>query len=125
MASRASNFSKMDLAELLQLRDELETALNGKIAMERRELELKMAELAALETKRSSTVKSPLNKPKTRVRGSKSPGKRKPHPSKGKKAKPLYKGPNGETWAGRGLAPRWLTDLEKNGKKRDQFLIKK
>ena len=125
MASRASTFSEMELSELLQLRDEIETALNGKIAMERRELELKMAELAALERKRSNTVKSPLNGSKARVRDSKSSGKRKPHPSKGKKAKPLYKGPNGETWAGRGLAPRWLTDLEKTGKKRNQFLIKK
>ena len=47
MAKRGLNFSKMDLAELLQLRDEIETALDGKIAMERQELQSKMAELAA------------------------------------------------------------------------------
>ena len=56
MAKAALNFSKMDLAELLQLRDEIETALNGKIAMEREELQSKMAELTALERKRSKTV---------------------------------------------------------------------
>ena len=35
------------------------------------------------------------------------------------------RGPGGETWAGRGLTPRWLVDLEKKGKKREQFLIAK
>ena len=24
---------------------------------------------------------------------------------------PKYKGPNGETWSGRGAPPKWLTDL--------------
>jgi len=118
MAKPALNFSKMDLAELLQLRDEIETALSGKIAMERKDLQSKMAELATLERKRSKTVGG----------GNRKPGaarKRKPHPLKGKKAKPLYRGPKGETWAGRGLAPGWLTDLEKKGKKREEFLIKK
>jgi DNA-binding protein H-NS len=47
----------------------------------------------------------------------------KAHPLKGQKAAPKYRGPNGETWAGRGLAPRWLTALEKKGKKRESFFI--
>jgi DNA-binding protein H-NS len=119
MAKRAMNFSKMDLAELVQLRDEIETALNGKIAMERQELRSKMTELAALERKRSKTGGSGrAPKPGTASKG-------KPHPLKGKKAKPKYRSPKGETWAGRGLAPKWLTDLEKKGKKREQFLIEK
>ena len=49
---------------------------------------------------------------------------RRAHPLKGKKAAAKYRGPNGETWAGRGLAPRWLSELEAKGKKRDSFLIK-
>jgi DNA-binding protein H-NS len=120
MAKRALNFSKMDLAELLQLRDEIETALDGKIAMERQELQSKMAELAALERKRERTV-SQVGKPNSAAAGRKP----KPHPLKGQKAKPKYRGPNGETWAGRGMAPKWLADLEKKGKKREQFLIEK
>lgn len=123
MAKRGLNFSKMDLAELLQLRDEIETALDGKIAMERQELQSKMAELAALERKRARTV-SQVGKPKTR-KAAAAGRKPKPHPLKGQKAKPKYRGPNGETWAGRGIAPKWLADLEKKGKKREQFLIEK
>ena len=123
MAKRGLNFSKMDLAELLQLRDEIETALDGKIAMERQELQSKMADLAALERKRTRTV-SQVGKPNNR-KGAAAGRKPKPHPLKGQKAKPKYRGPDGETWAGRGMAPKWLTDLEKKGKKREQFLIQK
>jgi DNA-binding protein H-NS len=123
MAKRGLNFSKMDLAELLQLRDEIQTALDGKIAMERQELQSKMAELAALERKRARTV-SQVGKPNNR-KGAAAGRKPKPHPLKGQKAKPKYRGPNGETWAGRGMAPKWLADLEKKGKKREQYLIEK
>lgn len=34
-----------------------------------------------------------------------------------------YRGPNGESWSGRGKAPNWLTSLEASGRKRDEFLV--
>ena len=34
-----------------------------------------------------------------------------------------YRGPNGETWSGRGRAPTWLTVLEAEGRQRSEFLI--
>ena len=34
-----------------------------------------------------------------------------------------YRGPNGETWTGRGLMPKWLSALVAEGKSRDDFLI--
>ena len=42
---------------------------------------------------------------------------------KGKKVPPKYRGPSGETWAGRGARPRWLVAAIKGGKKLDDFLI--
>ena len=37
---------------------------------------------------------------------------------------PKYRHPKtGETWSGRGKAPRWLTAAEADGAKRDSFLI--
>ena len=42
---------------------------------------------------------------------------------KGKKVPPKYRSPSGETWAGRGVKPRWLVAAMKRGKKLDQFLI--
>jgi hypothetical protein len=44
---------------------------------------------------------------------------------KGKKVAPKYRGPGGETWAGRGATPRWLVAALKGGKKREDFLIEK
>ena len=44
---------------------------------------------------------------------------------KGRKVPPKYRGPSGETWAGRGPKPRWLVAVIKGGKKLDDFLINK
>src|SRR5215813_8511970 len=44
---------------------------------------------------------------------------------KGRKVPPKYRGPSGETWAGRGARPRWLVAVIKGGKKLDDFLIEK
>jgi len=45
---------------------------------------------------------------------------------KGKKVAPKYRGPDGETWAGRGAMPRWLKAATKGtGKKIEDFLIDK
>lgn len=35
-----------------------------------------------------------------------------------------YRGPNGETWSGRGLTPRWLTALVAQGQTKEAFAIK-
>src|SRR5262249_33636329 len=43
---------------------------------------------------------------------------------KGIKVPPKYRGPSGETWAGRGARPRWLVAAMKRGKKLE-FLIDK
>jgi DNA-binding protein H-NS len=44
---------------------------------------------------------------------------------KGRKVAPKYRGPSGETWAGRGAKPKWLVAAIKGGKKLDDFLIDK
>lgn len=41
-----------------------------------------------------------------------------------KQAAAKFRGPNGETWSGRGLMPRWLTALVTQGHSRDEFAIK-
>lgn len=55
------------------------------------------------------------------------PGKRARVASAAKKATvavaPKYRGPNGETWTGRGLMPRWLAALEAQGQAKESFLI--
>jgi DNA-binding protein H-NS len=44
---------------------------------------------------------------------------------RGRKVPPKYRGPSGETWAGRGARPRWVVAAIKSGKKLDDFLIDK
>lgn len=34
-----------------------------------------------------------------------------------------FKGPNGETWSGRGLTPRWLVTLVAQGQPKESFVI--
>jgi DNA-binding protein H-NS len=38
---------------------------------------------------------------------------------------PKYRGPGGETWAGRGATPRWLAALLKEGHSIEKFAIAK
>lgn len=49
---------------------------------------------------------------------------RKPSGQKGAKAAAKYRGPNGETWSGRGLTPRWLAALVAQGRAKEDFAIK-
>jgi DNA-binding protein H-NS len=34
-----------------------------------------------------------------------------------------FRGPNGETWSGRGRMPKWLSAMEAEGRKREEFRI--
>jgi DNA-binding protein H-NS len=49
---------------------------------------------------------------------------RRPSKLRGKKAAVKYRDKKGNTWAGRGLAPKWIREAEKAGQKRDKFLVK-
>ena len=35
-----------------------------------------------------------------------------------------YRGPNGESWSGRGLTPKWLAALTAQGQSKEEFAIK-
>lgn len=110
--------SSMSLAELGQLREDVDTAISDRVAAERRELQSKLTALDAFNG--AMPARRPSTKPVSSQRKRKA---KKVHPLKGKKAAVKYRGPNGEIWSGRGLAPRWLAALEKKGKKRDSFLV--
>ena len=60
-------------------------------------------------------------------RKAKAAGVKTAKPAKAKKATSAvaakYKGPNGETWSGRGLTPKWLASLVSAGGTKEQYLI--
>jgi DNA-binding protein H-NS len=99
-----ANLKNMDVDGLLALRGDVEDALKERA----RDLERQIALLDGGEVKRRGR---PPGKP---VRTS---------AMKGVKVAPKYRGPNGETWAGRGATPRWLKALVKEGHSVEEFLI--
>lgn len=70
--------------------------------------------------KRLNEIRTELEKHLTLISGKPS----KQSTLRGIKIKPKYKGPNGETWSGRGEKPKWLKqELENSRKKLEDFLI--
>ena len=93
----------MNVDALLTLRDEIDKRLGEK----RSELEKQLSRLGA--------------EGGTSSRG----GGDRRSAMKGRKVPPKYRGPGGETWAGRGARPRWLAALLKQGRKIEDFAIDK
>jgi DNA-binding protein H-NS len=96
------NLTSMSVDALLQLRDEITSTLSRRAG----DLKRQLARLGDWGSSggRTTTRKTSL---------------------KGRKVAPKYRGPNGETWAGRGARPRWLQEAMKSGAKPDDFLIAK
>ena len=92
----------MPIAKLQDLKTQIEAAITAKVSERRRELETELAKLAQFGG-----------------RGGKGRGG-----ARGAVA-PKYRNPENpaETWAGRGLKPRWLTAALKGGKKIQDFAI--
>ena len=101
------NLRGMGVDALLSLRAEIDKKLGEK----RSELEQQLSRLG---------VESEGGQARGRGWGS---GRR--SAMKGRKVAPKFRGPGGETWAGRGARPRWLTALIKEGRKIDEFAINK
>jgi DNA-binding protein H-NS len=99
---RRTNLSAMSIDALVKLREDINKILDRKANELRSQL---------------SMLDGGAAQPKGSLRGRGS--------LKGKKVPPKYRGPSGETWAGRGVKPRWLVAAIKRGKKLDDFLIKK
>jgi DNA-binding protein H-NS len=94
---RTANLKQLSVDALLELRGSVDDAL--------------------------SAAKESLQAQLARLGIGKVPDQRRRHSLKGRKAAPKYRGPRGETWAGRGVRPRWLTALVKEGHKIEEFSI--
>lgn len=69
-----------------------------------------------------SGAKSKSAKPNVRMSGK--PSTRDKKKGNGISVAPKFKGPNGEMWTGRGLTPRWLSELIAKGQSKEDFAIK-
>jgi DNA-binding protein H-NS len=102
---RAADLKNMDVDELLALRGDVDNALKEQA----RDLERQIALLGG-----GGEVKRRGRPPLKVGRGS---------ALKGRTVPPKYRGPGGETWAGRGATPLWLKALVKEGHSVEDFLI--
>jgi DNA-binding protein H-NS len=93
----------MSIEKLVALKGQIEAMLSSKIVEQRRALESELSKLGRFEGGKSTSKVA-------RGYGA---------------VAPKYRNPENptETWAGRGLKPRWLTAAIKTGKKPDDFLI--
>jgi DNA-binding protein H-NS len=103
-----ADLKNMDVDELLALRGDVEAALKEQA----RDLERQIALLDG----GNSTGHG-------KRRGRPAGGGARASALKGKSVPPKYRGPGGETWAGRGATPRWLKALVKEGHSIEEFLI--
>jgi DNA-binding protein H-NS len=95
----------MSVAKLQALKSQVEAAISAKVTERRRELESELSKLAGFAGGRKAT--------KFRRGGRMGP------------VVPKYRNPENpaETWAGRGLKPRWLAAAVRSGKKLEDFAI--
>jgi DNA-binding protein H-NS len=102
--SMADNLKSMSVDKLTKLREQVNAVIGARVLEERRALEARLAELNRLTANGSS---------RKRIGG-----------TRGAVA-PKYRNPDNpaETWAGRGLKPRWLAAALKTGKKIEDFSI--
>jgi DNA-binding protein H-NS len=97
----------MSIDKLLNLKNQVEAALASKVTEQRHALE---SELSKLDRFQGGAGRTKSASGRGGARGS---------------VAPKYRNPENptETWAGRGLKPRWLTAAIKSGKKIEDFAI--
>jgi DNA-binding protein H-NS len=97
------DLKSMSVDELWSLHKEVDSILTHKMLAEKTRLEQRIRKLAP------------------GVTATKNAHARRPYPQ----VFPKYRNPEqpGETWAGRGMTPRWLTAQLRSGKKLDDFRI--
>jgi DNA-binding protein H-NS len=99
------NLKSMSLDKLSKLREQVDAVLSAKVAEERRAVQDQLSKLDRV-TAGGERGKGGRGGPRGAVA-------------------PKYRNPENpaETWAGRGLKPRWLAAALKSGKKLDEFSI--
>ena len=99
------NLKSMSIDKLSMLRNQVDAALSSKVTEERRAVQDQLGKLERLAT---NGLRVKLGR--SGLRGPVAPKYRNPENS-------------AETWAGRGLKPRWLAAALKSGKKLEHFSI--
>jgi DNA-binding protein H-NS len=101
----------MSFDELIALKEEVESLIANRAIAVKKQLEEKLSQIEGF-TRRAVGKRG-------------SAAARRPHALKGRRLAPKYRNPKNrqETWAGRGIMPRWLKALVGKGHKPAEFAI--
>jgi DNA-binding protein H-NS len=105
MSPKPVNLQKLSIDKLSKLRDQVDTVINEKVAEERRAVQNKLGHLD-----RFAASGARVKEARGGLRGV---------------VLPKYRNPENpaETWAGRGLKPRWLAAALEAGKALEDFSV--
>lgn len=107
------SLKSMSFEELLGLKDQVEALIADRAISVKKQLKERLSQIEGF-TRRSVGSRGSI-------------GARRPHALKGRRLAPKYRNPNNlqETWAGRGIMPRWLKVLVAKGHKPAEFAMQK
>ena len=112
--------------ELVKLRQQIADMEKQAVQLQKQNRPAVLAQLREQMAAYGITAEE-LSRPAPKARPQAPPAKP-VNPVKGKKpvvsSPAKYRGPQGQSWTGRGTAPRWLNDLVAEGKTREDFLIR-
>ena len=118
------------MANLIEIQDQIEKLQKQASEIKSREFAKTVEEIRAKMQAFGITLKDlQPGKGRGKAKVAKATGKTKPAGKVAKKkaagtVAAKYRGPNGETWSGRGLMPRWLAALVAQGRTKEEFAIK-
>lgn len=118
------------MSNLIELQSQIEKLQKQASDLKAKEFTSTVADIKAKMQAYGITIKDLSAGKSGKGKGAKVPkaaktGLAKPRKSKvaGVPVAPKFRGPNGETWSGRGLSPRWLSTLIAQGQKKEDFAI--
>jgi DNA-binding protein H-NS len=118
------------MANLIDIQSQIEKLQKQASEIRSKEFDKTVADILTQMQAYSISVKdlqSAMSKSRSGKVPSRAAGKKAPAAKKSSRAgipvEPKFKGPNGETWSGRGLMPKWLATLVASGRTKEEFVI--
>ena len=126
------NGKLFDMSNLIEIQSQIEKLQKQASEIKAREFNKTVQDILAkmqafgitLKDLQPSKVRGSKGKSKTSTTTKSAIGKAKKKEKVAEVVAAKYRGPNGESWSGRGLTPRWLAALVAQGQTKEEFAIK-
>ena len=114
------------MTNLMDIQVQIEKLQKQAAQIKAKEFHKTVAEIREKMAAFGITIKDIQSPTKTKIKSAASGKSAKPAGKKmaGATVAAKYQGPEGQSWTGRGLTPRWLKTLIDSGRAKEEFLIK-